>query len=104
MWKARAGTPDFMSPEQGAQRPLSSASDWYSVGVMLFQALTAKLPFYGKYFEVIMDKQSHDPRPPIELAPSIPPALNDLCMRLLQRKPAARPSGRARDINRQTSR
>jgi serine/threonine protein kinase len=58
-----AGTPDYMSPEQGAQYPLTKASDWYSVGVILYQSLTGRLPFTGKYFEVIMDKQSHDPRP-----------------------------------------
>src|ERR1700687_3730832 len=63
------GTPDFMSPEQGAQLPVTKASDWYSVGVMLFQALTGRLPFTGKYFEVIMDKQSIDPPAPAALEP-----------------------------------
>ena len=89
-----AGTPDFMSPEQGAQLPVTKASDWYSVGVMLFQALTGRLPFTGKYFEVIMDKQSIDPPAPVDLAPETPPDLNDLCVRLLRRRPADRPSGR----------
>jgi eukaryotic-like serine/threonine-protein kinase len=89
-----AGTPDYMSPEQGAQLPISKASDWYSVGVMLFQALTGQLPFKGKYFEVIMDKQAIDPPAPNELVSSVPPDLNDLCVRLLQRKPEQRPGGR----------
>ncbi|HEV7744544.1 MAG TPA: protein kinase [Pyrinomonadaceae bacterium] len=89
-----AGTPDYMSPEQGAQLPISRASDWYSVGVMLYQALTGRLPFSGKFFEVMMNKQNFDPPAPSELVKSVPPELNDLCMRLLRRKPDERPTGR----------
>jgi eukaryotic-like serine/threonine-protein kinase len=89
-----AGTPDYMSPEQGAQLPISRASDWYSVGVILYQALTARLPFAGKFFEVMMNKQNFDPPAPVDLVKDIPPELNDLCIRLLRRKPEERPSGR----------
>jgi serine/threonine protein kinase len=89
-----AGTPDYMSPEQGAQLPISQPSDWYSIGVMLYQALTGRLPFSGKFFEVMMSKQSSDPAPPSELVRDVPPELNDLCMRLLARDPAQRPIGR----------
>jgi serine/threonine protein kinase len=89
-----AGTPDYMSPEQGAQLSLTPASDWYSAGVMLYQALTGKLPFSGKFFEVMMNKQSQDPPAPIAIQPDVPADLNELCMKLLQRDPQARPSGR----------
>jgi eukaryotic-like serine/threonine-protein kinase len=89
-----AGTPDYMSPEQGAQQPINSASDWYSVGVMLYQALTGRLPFTGKFFEVMMNKQSVDPTQPSELVDNLPPELNELCVRLLHRDPQKRPSGR----------
>ncbi len=89
-----AGTPDYMSPEQGAQLPISRASDWYSVGVMLYQALTGRLPFAGKFYEVMMNKQNFDPPAPSELVADTPPELNDLCVRLLRRKPEERPTGR----------
>ncbi|MGH9971374.1 MAG: serine/threonine-protein kinase PknK [Pyrinomonadaceae bacterium] len=89
-----AGTPDYMSPEQGAQLPISTASDWYSVGVMLFQALTGQLPFSGKFFDVMVNKQSLDAREPKELVSGVPEDLNDLCVRLLRRNPEERPSGR----------
>ncbi|HEY3038082.1 MAG TPA: protein kinase [Pyrinomonadaceae bacterium] len=89
-----AGTPDYMSPEQGAQLPISRASDWYSVGVMLYQALTARLPFAGKFFEVMMNKQNFDPPAPRDFVSDIPADLNDLCVRLLRRKPEERPTGR----------
>jgi serine/threonine protein kinase/tetratricopeptide (TPR) repeat protein len=88
------GTPDYMSPEQAAQQPISKASDWYSVGVMLYEALTGRLPFTGKFFEVVMRKQMRRPVQPIEINPIVPRDLNDLCMRLLRRNPRNRLAGR----------
>ena len=88
-----AGTPDYMSPEQGAQTRISEASDWYSVGVMLYQALTGRLPFRGKFFEIMMLKQTREPIQAREINPEIPRDLNDLCTKLLRRKPELRPGG-----------
>src|SRR5262245_12670401 len=89
-----AGTPDYMAPEQGAQMAISKASDWYSVGVMLYQALTGRLPYKGKFFEVMMGKQTRDPIQPVEINPDTPQDLNRLCMKLLRRDPESRPTGR----------
>src|SRR6202140_291772 len=89
-----AGTPDYMSPEQGAQMAISKASDWYSVGVILYQALTGRLPFKGRFFEVMMRKQTRDPIQPREVNRDVPRDLNDLCIRLLRRDAEARPTGR----------
>src|SRR6202165_3260105 len=89
-----AGTPDYMSPEQGAQMAISKASDWYSVGVILYQALTGRLPFKGRFFEVMSRKQTRDPIQPIEINREVPRDLNELCMKLLRRNADARPTGR----------
>ena len=88
------GTPDYMSPEQAAQQAISKASDWYSVGVILYEALTGRLPFTGKFFDVVLRKQTRRPIQPIEINPLVPQDLNDLCMRLLRRNPKSRPAGR----------
>lgn len=89
------GTVAYMSPEQGAGEPLSPASDWYSLGVILFEALTGKLPFTGTMFRVLMDKQSKPAPAPRDLVPDVPERLDRLCRALLEIDPAARPDGPA---------
>jgi hypothetical protein len=85
------GTPVFMSPEQAANRPLSTASDWYSLGAILYLALTGQAPFSGSDLVVMRDKQLREPPPPGALA-DVPAELDELCVRLLQRAPERRPS------------
>jgi serine/threonine protein kinase len=87
------GTPAYMSPEQGSAGALSEATDWYSLGVMLFEALTGQWPFTGSFVEMMWDKRHRDAPSLHELAPSVPDDLAELCSDLLQRDPARRPSG-----------
>jgi serine/threonine protein kinase len=86
------GTVDYMSPEQSGGELLLPSSDWYSVGVMLYEMLSGRLPFTGKTSKVVFKKQHGDPRPPKHWAPGIPDDLNDLCVALLSRDAGARPT------------
>ncbi len=85
------GTVAYMSPEQAACDPVTPASDWYSMGVMLYEALTGRLPFTGKRLDVLTTKRTTDPVPAREIQSSVPQDLNDLCMALMCRRPEGRP-------------
>ena len=87
------GTAAYMAPEQAAGEATAPASDWYSVGVMLYRALTGQPPFFGRSLEVMLQKRTTDPTPPKERNPTVPDDLNDLCMDLLRRDPSDRPVG-----------
>lgn len=87
------GTPAYMSPEQCSGAPLTPASDWYAVGVVLYEALTGALPHDGHSLQILTGKRETPPRPILDLAPDVPADLATLCMELLDADPAARPSG-----------
>jgi len=87
-----AGSAAYMSPEQSVGRPLTEASDWYSVGVMLYEALTGVWPYSGHLYQILTMKQEEDPPPPSAHVDGVPPELEDLCIRLLDRDPEKRPS------------
>jgi hypothetical protein len=92
---AVVGTIEYMAPEQAMGAALGPSADWYSVGVMLYEAIVGTPPFYGRPMEVLQRKLETPPTPPSQRVPGVPPDLDRLCVDLLTIDPAVRLSGRA---------
>ena len=87
-----SGTPDYMAPEQTIGLAATAASDWYAMGVMLYEVLAGRLPFAGDVDTVIHQKRTCSPPNLRLLVPEEARGLADLAMRLLAADPKARPS------------
>lgn len=86
------GTASFMAPEQAKGAAPAPSADLYGVGVVLYEALVGALPFRGTPSQILRAKQRTSPPRPIDVDPSVPVDLDALCMDLLDRDPARRPS------------
>ncbi|MBL8150164.1 MAG: serine/threonine protein kinase [Blastocatellia bacterium] len=85
------GTPFYMSPEQCRGQDVDHRADIYSLGVMLYQVLTGKLPFDGHKASIIVTKhKTEKPKPIYEVKPGLPAVLNGVIMRALEKKPEDR--------------
>jgi predicted ATPase len=90
---AMVGTALYMSPEQCRGTQLDYRADLYSLGVVLYWALTRQVPFYGDTIvEVVLQHIQQTPVPPRTRNPNIPEALERICLALLAKKPTDRPS------------
>ena len=87
----KAGTPDYVSPEQIRGKRGDARSDLYSLGVIFYEMLTGKVPFDGPNPFVIMNsKLLNHPIPPREIDPQISPELQEIVYRALERNPVNR--------------
>ncbi|HYH90131.1 MAG TPA: PASTA domain-containing protein [Solirubrobacteraceae bacterium] len=85
------GTAQYLSPEQAQGHPVDARSDLYSVGVVLYELLTGRVPFDAESAVTIALKQvSEEPVPPSEYNAAVSDQLEDVVMRALQKDPAYR--------------
>jgi len=85
------GTAQYLSPEQAQGHAVSAPSDLYSVGIILYEMLTGRVPFEGESAVTIALKQVGEaPVPPSRHNPAVPPALEAVVLKALEKDPARR--------------
>jgi beta-lactam-binding protein with PASTA domain len=85
------GTVQYLSPEQAHGQPVDQRSDLYSAGVVLYELLTGQVPFDGEApVSIALKHVSEHPVPPSQLRPGLPPAIESVVLRALEKDPAFR--------------
>ncbi|GAC1360020.1 MAG: hypothetical protein NVS2B12_04710 [Ktedonobacteraceae bacterium] len=85
------GTADYLSPEQARGETLTASSDLYSLGVVMFEMLAGRPPFVGPTaVSIAMQHASTNPPPLRQFSPLVPPVLEQLVNRTLQKEPEDR--------------
>ena len=90
------GSPAYMAPEQAAGRirEIGPATDVYALGAILYACLTGLAPFRGaNSFDVLLQVIGQPPVPPRRVADRIPPDLETICLRCLEKEPGQRYAG-----------
>ena len=84
------GTPEYIAPEQIRSHVPTPSSDLYSLGCVLFEMLTGRIPFEGKTTALLVKHINEPPVAPSKHNPAIPPEVDRIVLRLLQKKPEQR--------------
>ncbi|MGN9812233.1 protein kinase domain-containing protein [Micromonospora sp. BQ11] len=88
------GTPAYVAPERLDGAPAQPATDIYSLGVLLHEALTGRVPYPADTWEQLSAALADDGPPTRVEVPGLPPEVADICLRCLSRNPAERPTAR----------
>jgi serine/threonine protein kinase/tetratricopeptide (TPR) repeat protein len=81
------GTPEYMSPEQVEAKGVDQRADIYSLGILLYEMITGKLPFAADTpFAVGLKHKSEAPKPPKEFNPQVSEDLNEVILRCLEKE------------------
>jgi serine/threonine-protein kinase len=87
------GTAQYLSPEQAQGHAVSEPSDLYSIGIVLYEMLTGRVPFDGESpVSIALKHVSEGPVPPSQINPEIPSALEQVVLWALNKDPAHRPA------------
>ncbi|MFG2048148.1 protein kinase [Micromonospora sp. NPDC048935] len=88
------GTPAYVAPERLDGAPAQPSTDVYSLGVLLYEALTGRVPYPAETWEQLSAALANGPPPTLAELPELPPAVAQICLRSLARDPADRPTAR----------
>jgi serine/threonine-protein kinase len=85
------GTTYYMAPEYISGEPVTAASDLFSMGAVLYEVVTGRRPFTGETMQaIIFSVIQHEPAPPSQVVPTLPPAIDAIVARALAKDPAGR--------------
>ncbi|WP_051724087.1 serine/threonine-protein kinase [Micromonospora chokoriensis] len=88
------GTPAYVAPERLDGAPAQPSTDVYSLGVLLHEALTGRVPYPADTWEQLSAALASGPPPTLADLPDLPPTVAQICLRSLARNPADRPTAR----------